>query len=215
MPIIRCSIEGGYRGIVSAIDIAQPSDTIIIAPGNYKSEGTLKIPSGVTLDGSGATIIHSLTCPAIKATHSTNVTLLGISIEATGLPASKNDPLSSLNPLYAATETTLQGLIHFDHVDHGVISNVSILNTSANEYGYEMTPTSDDGYVITGRTLTYGGSDDDILITKFNQSGHEQWSRYVGGGSTDYAYDIIETSDGGLAVTGFTQSYGGSKYRGS
>lgn len=67
--------------------------------------------------------------------------------------------------------------------------------------------TSDGGYAVTGTTVSYGGGLSDMFIAKYSSSGALSWSRTWGGASDDTGEDIIQTSDGGFAVSGKTQSY--------
>lgn len=63
--------------------------------------------------------------------------------------------------------------------------------------------TSDGGYVITGSTDGYGAGAYDIFISKYNSDGTLQWTRIIGEAGGDYVNSIIQTSDGGYAITGF------------
>ncbi len=85
-----------------------------------------------------------------------------------------------------------------------------IINGSTDDVGEAIVQTSDGGYAITGMTTNYGGTDEDIIIVKFNSSGVEQWTKTIGGSNADHGYDIVETSDSSLVVTGSSASYGGS-----
>lgn len=55
---------------------------------------------------------------------------------------------------------------------------------------------------------SYGGADWDFYIVKLNSSGTFQWNKTFGGTNTEYATSIIQTTDGGYAVAGYTMSYG-------
>jgi len=74
--------------------------------------------------------------------------------------------------------------------------------------GYSIMEATDGGFVVTGRTHSFGAGDDDLLLVKFNSSGTTLWTRTLGGSSSDEGFSVIEASDGGLAVTGYTGSYG-------
>jgi hypothetical protein len=65
-----------------------------------------------------------------------------------------------------------------------------------------------DGYIITGMThLTTMISD--FLLLKTDANGNEQWKKSFGKpGNHDYGFYVIQTSDGGYAITGSTTSYG-------
>ena len=43
---------------------------------------------------------------------------------------------------------------------------------------------------------------------KLNNNGTLQWSRTVGGTNLEIAYSIVQTRDGGYAVTGWSESFG-------
>jgi len=75
---------------------------------------------------------------------------------------------------------------------------------------YSMVRTTDQGYVLTGWTRSYGPNipSKNIFVTKLNSLGNVVWSRVYGGLNDDEAYSIIETFDGGFAVTGYTASFG-------
>ncbi len=58
--------------------------------------------------------------------------------------------------------------------------------------------TTDGGFVMAGDTYSFGLSkSDDILITKFDGSGHLLWNRRYGSSNYDHAYCITATTDGG------------------
>jgi hypothetical protein len=78
------------------------------------------------------------------------------------------------------------------------------------EYAYALVQTSDGGYAVAGRTASTGltaGGDDQTLV-KYDSSGVEQWSKTWGGTGNDIAYALVQTSDGGYAVAGYTASSG-------
>lgn len=67
-----------------------------------------------------------------------------------------------------------------------------------------MAPTSDGGYVIVGN----GGADSDVQVIKYNSAGQITWARTWGGAAGEYANSVIQTSDGGYLVGGFTNDVG-------
>ncbi len=74
------------------------------------------------------------------------------------------------------------------------------------DYGYSLIQTSDSGYAITGYTSSFGAGGEDMYITKLNSSGTLQWSRTMGGTNNEYGISIIQTTEGGYAITGYTNS---------
>jgi len=82
------------------------------------------------------------------------------------------------------------------------------LGGANNDYGNSGVEVSDGGLVLTGATNGYGAGIHDLLLAKFDGSGNHLWTRTLGGASNEFGYSVIEVSDGGLATTGCTQSYG-------
>jgi hypothetical protein len=79
---------------------------------------------------------------------------------------------------------------------------------SGRDYGNSVQQTGDNGYVVTGYTLSFGAGGDDLWLVKTNSNGNEEWSKTFGGTASDVGNDIKVTSDGGLIVVGHTLSYG-------
>lgn len=67
--------------------------------------------------------------------------------------------------------------------------------------------TTDGGYAVAGSTSSFGAGDFDMYIVKLDANGNVQWSKTIGGSAADYASSIIQTSDGGYAVSGNTKSF--------
>jgi len=78
---------------------------------------------------------------------------------------------------------------------------------SSNDYGYSVVETSDGGLVVTGYTYSFG-DDSQVYLLKTDPNGNLLWEKNFGGTSDDQGYGVIETSDGGLVVTGRTNSFG-------
>jgi len=70
--------------------------------------------------------------------------------------------------------------------------------------------TSDGGLLVTGQTRSFTNRDGDILCFKVNINGGLVWSRKFGVNSPhgDLGMDIIETSDGGYAISGILNVIG-------
>ena len=76
-----------------------------------------------------------------------------------------------------------------------------------NERGYAVQQTSDGGYVIVGSSTSYGAGGSDLWILKVDASGEFSWSKTYGGQGNDVGKDIVQTSDGGYIITGYTRSF--------
>ncbi len=76
------------------------------------------------------------------------------------------------------------------------------------EYGYSALQTTDGGYVIAGQTGSHGAGGDDFYLVKFTSAGDLVWAKAFGASEDDFLTKAIATSDGGIAIVGYTDSYG-------
>lgn len=79
---------------------------------------------------------------------------------------------------------------------------------SQNDISYFVRETNDGGYILTGRTESYGANNLNVWLIKADSSGAEQWNRTFGGALFEEGRYVEETGDGGYAITGWTNSYG-------
>jgi len=84
---------------------------------------------------------------------------------------------------------------------------------SSSDVGKSALSTTDNGYVFTGYTRSFGAGNDDLWILKTNADGVKLWDRTYGGETaSEYGNAIISLEDNGLAVAGYTGSYGAGQY---
>jgi hypothetical protein len=76
------------------------------------------------------------------------------------------------------------------------------------DYAYSVIQTSDGGYAVSGRTESFGVGNDDFWLVKADVAGNMQWNKTYGGTNYDYAFSMVQTSDGGYALAGPTGSFG-------
>lgn len=94
---------------------------------------------------------------------------------------------------------------------------VKTLGGTKNESAKAITKTSDGGYAILGHTQSMDGDATnksnesyDYWLLKFDQNSALQWQKTYGGSGDDRGNDIIQTSDGGYAIIGFSGSNDGN-----
>jgi len=68
--------------------------------------------------------------------------------------------------------------------------------------------TLDGGYIVAGRTKSFGAGYQDFWVLKLDTDGSVAWQKTYGGPNSDWAYSIRQTSDGGFIVAGGTYSFG-------
>ncbi len=79
-----------------------------------------------------------------------------------------------------------------------------------NDLGYRIIPTENNGgYLIVGRTASFGNGGHDVLLVKVDDNGNQVWSQAYGTTEDDFGRSVIEIADGYL-ITGsaFNQDNG-------
>ncbi len=103
-------------------------------------------------------------------------------------------------------------------------TNVLLIKTDANgdeewnqtfsrgstiDQGNCVVQTADGGYIIAGSTQTMVDSwPGDVWLIKTDENGDEMWNQTYGGTDWDIGYSVLQSSDEGYIVAGYTQSYG-------
>jgi len=76
------------------------------------------------------------------------------------------------------------------------------------DWGMSVEQTMDDGFILVGHTLSFGAGYYDIYMVKTDAFGNEEWHQTFGGTEEDFGYSVLQTSEGGYIVLGFTVSFG-------
>jgi len=80
------------------------------------------------------------------------------------------------------------------------------------DIGYSMKQTSDGGYIISGKTDSFGDVYRDVYLIKTNALGVIEWSYTIGGEGTDSGDSVSPTRDRGYIIAGSTDSYDAEEY---
>lgn len=83
------------------------------------------------------------------------------------------------------------------------------LGGPGHEYGNQVIEAYDGGLVVAGAINSYGAGGWDLLLSKFDASGNYLWSRTLGGANYDWGQSLVQTSDSGFVVAGYTFSFAG------
>jgi len=67
---------------------------------------------------------------------------------------------------------------------------------------------TDNQYIIAGKSSSFGDSGYDGFLTKVEYNGQTIWLEAFGGVNPEAIYDLAETPDGGFLLVGSTESYG-------
>jgi hypothetical protein len=76
---------------------------------------------------------------------------------------------------------------------------------SEDDVGMSVIQAADGGYIVAGRTASYGSGKDDIWLLKTDFEGRELWNRTFGGALDDVGFLVVELDDG-YAIVGRTES---------
>ncbi|MDZ4794146.1 MAG: hypothetical protein SGI83_07695 [Bacteroidota bacterium] len=96
----------------------------------------------------------------------------------------------------------------------GTIVWNKLLGGNNAEVAYSVQQTTDGGYIVAGFSsssatgdvtgVNHGGRD--YWIVKLDGSGNIVWNKLLGGNYAEEAYSIVQTTDGGYIVAGYSQS---------
>ena len=79
------------------------------------------------------------------------------------------------------------------------------------EMGRSLIQTSDGGYAIAGATTSFGAGELDVYLVKLDANGNLQWTKTIGGPEIEEGNSLLQTSDGGYVIAGYTASFGAGK----
>ncbi len=96
--------------------------------------------------------------------------------------------------------------------NEGIIEWQKLFGGSTTDEAYSALQTTDGSYIVVGESLsndydvTGNNGDFDAWVIKLDNSGNLVWQKSLGGSQIDRARSVTETSDGGFAVVGWSNS---------
>jgi hypothetical protein len=96
--------------------------------------------------------------------------------------------------------------------DQGDTEWVQVFGKPLHDHGSNVIETVDGNFVICGRFDSTDKGRNDIGLVKLNDKGDELWNKTINMHNSEWAISIIETNDGGLLLTGHTDSFGMGSY---
>ncbi|MFH1319911.1 MAG: T9SS type A sorting domain-containing protein [Bacteroidota bacterium] len=100
--------------------------------------------------------------------------------------------------------------VHTD--DNGGLLWTKTIGGTGFDCGYSIQQTSDEGYIITGYTYSFGAGDADVYLIKTDVNGDTEWTKTIGGTDEDEGWSVRQTTDGGYIIAGYTNSFGAGSY---
>ncbi len=76
------------------------------------------------------------------------------------------------------------------------------------DHAYSLVETSGGGFALAGYTGSFGAEYANFWLVKTDMYGNVEWNRTYGGARWDSVSSLVEASDGGYALLGFTDSFG-------
>jgi hypothetical protein len=75
------------------------------------------------------------------------------------------------------------------------------------DYGYSVQQTNDEGYIVAGRTNSFGPDSTNVYLIKTDSLGNMTWSETYGGDGSDRGSSVQQTEDGGYIIAGSSSSF--------
>jgi len=96
-------------------------------------------------------------------------------------------------------------VVKFD--TNGNVAWAKTLGGTGYDRFYSIINSTDGGVVVAGHTNSFGAGNNDMYVAKFDSVGNLKWNRTIGDTGNDYANSIVQTSDGGYLIGGYTTSF--------
>lgn len=93
---------------------------------------------------------------------------------------------------------------------NGTISWTKTFGGALDDVANSVKQTSDGGYIVAGETNSFGAGDIDYYLIKTDALGTLIWSKSFGGGGSDWLYSVVQASDDGYVMGGYSISFLGA-----
>ena len=74
--------------------------------------------------------------------------------------------------------------------------------------GESVIEATDDGYIVTGTTGSFGAGGKDVYLIKTDANGNTLWTKTFGAINNEEGQSVLQTTDGDYIIAGFTNSFG-------
>jgi hypothetical protein len=79
------------------------------------------------------------------------------------------------------------------------------------DFGLAVQQTKDEGFIITGKTASFGPFNDNAWLIKTDKDGNKVWDKVYGGRYCESGFSLLEL-DEGYILAGYTESFGPGNY---
>jgi hypothetical protein len=198
---VQFQIDPVKATIISSTDSS--AKIVFIQPGNVKLYASISRPCGDLRD---SVIIYARDCPVIIDSCSTfsfqNKYATPENEEVYDVEETTNGDMIAagiIGPLVGNTDALI---MRADRM--GNVLWAKRIGGTGSDHFKKVRQTADGGFIAVGQTNSFAQNSGSILLVKFDQAGNIVWSKALGTGSvlTDKKFDVIQTSDGGYALTG-------------
>ena len=100
------------------------------------------------------------------------------------------------------------GAVVYEISSAGSILNTYVFGNNDDDGFTDLTRTNDGGYIFTGWSYTIDQTKGNVVVLKTDSLFNMQWSKDIGGTGIDFGSEVIQTSDSGYLISGYTESFG-------
>lgn len=198
-----------HNNIQGAVDAAVAGDAIMVYPGVYNEHVLVTKQVSIIGEPDGGTIVSGEGSGDPFTVIADGVTLSGITIRSgkrAGVVIKANDVVVRSCLLEWNTDGIL---FDSDDDDHGIRIDREVVFGGTEQDALGMIcPTDDGGYALVGATKSLGGTDSDFWLVKIDKDWNHEWDQVYDKQSRDEARGVLQTSDGGYLIVGFTEPSG-------